>query len=227
MCGRFVAATDPDGLARFFVVDERHDGDVAASYNVAPTDTVRAIAEHGGRRHLVALRWGLVPHWSDGSRSGPPLINARRETAAERPAFRDALRRRRCLVPADGFYEWLRHDDGGRTPYFVHPTDRPAFAFAGLWDVWRDPQSPDAPPLRSCTILTTAAEASLEQLHGRMPVVLPAASWDAWLDRDTTDAEAVRGVLDAATPGSIAWHEVSALVNAPRNDTPELVEPVA
>jgi putative SOS response-associated peptidase YedK len=187
MCGRFVTASDPDGLVRFLVVDERRDEQLAPSYNVAPTDAVRAVAEHAGRRHLVTFRWGLVPHWADGPREAARLINARSETAADKPAFRDAFRRKRCLVPADGFYEWDRGPDGSKVPYFIHPTDAPVFAFAGLWDVWRDPSEPHAPPLRTCTILTMPAHDRLAALHDRMPVVLPPAAWDPWLDRDLTD----------------------------------------
>jgi putative SOS response-associated peptidase YedK len=224
MCGRFVAASDPDDLVRFFVVDERRDLDTPPSFNVAPTDPVRAVVEYDERRYLVTFRWGLVPHWAENTRGASRMINARSETAADKPAFRDALRRRRCLIPADGFYEWARREDGSSDPHFVHPTDRPVFAFAGLWDTWR-PAEPAGLPLRTCTILTLPADEGLAALHPRMPAVLPAASWDAWLDRDTQDPEAVRGLLRGADPGAWADHRVSTDVNTPRNNHPGLVLP--
>lgn len=225
MCGRFVAASDPDGLVRFFVVDERRDSDIPPSWNVAPTDPVRAVVEHDDRRYLVRFRWGLVPHWADDPRGGAKMINARSETAGDKPAYRDAWRRRRCLVPADGFYEWQVGPDGARIPTFVHPTDTPVFAFAGLWETWRGPD-PDAEPLRTCTILTMPADARLADLHPRMPVVLPRSRWDAWLDRGTTDPDTVRDLLADAGPGGLAHHRVAQAVNTPRTNHPELVRPV-
>jgi putative SOS response-associated peptidase YedK len=164
-----LSASDPDGLVRFFVVDERRDEDRPPSYNVAPTDPVPAVVEHDDRRYLVTFRWGLVPHWA-GDRSGASrMINARSETAADKPAYRDALLRRRCLIPAGGFYEWQRGDGDTPLPYFIHPADQSVFAFAGLWETWRDPQAPDAAPLRTCTILTMPADARLAHLPARMP----------------------------------------------------------
>lgn len=225
MCGRFVAASDPDGLVRFLVVDERRDEDHPPSYNVAPTDPVRAVVEHDDCRYLVTFRWGLVPRWADDRRIASKLINARRERVADKPAFRDAARWRRCIIPADGFYEWQVGDDGARTPHFIHPTDAPVFAFAGLWDTWRDRDDPQAPLLRTCTILTMPADARLAALHSRMPVVLPPSSWDAWLDRGATDIRAVQGLLDTAEPGALAHHPVSSAVNTPRNNRPDLLLP--
>jgi putative SOS response-associated peptidase YedK len=226
MCGRFVAASDPDGLVRFLVVDERRDEDHPPSYNVAPTDPVRAVVEHDARRYLVTFRWGLVPRWAEDRRIASKLINARCETVAEKPAFREAARRRRCLIPADGFYEWQRGRDGERTPYFIHPTDAPVFAFAGLWDAWRDRGDPGVAPLRTCTIVTKAADRRLAALHPRMPAALPPSAWDAWLDRGTTDLATVRDVLTAATPGDVDLHRVSSAVNTPRNNHPDLLAPV-
>jgi putative SOS response-associated peptidase YedK len=226
MCGRFVAATDPDGLARFFMVDERVDGDIPPSYNVAPTQPVRAVVEHEDQRWLAAFRWGLVPHWADDPNIGNRMINARGESAPDKPAFRDAVRRRRCLIPADGFYEWQR-TDGTKIPHFVCRADGEPMAFAGLWAVWRDPNSPeDAEPLRTCTILTTDAGPDVAELHTRQPVVLERDGWEAWLDRDLRDAEAVRGLLAASPAGTLQAHPVSERVNNPKNDDPSLIEPV-
>jgi putative SOS response-associated peptidase YedK len=227
LCGRFVSASDPDGLVRFFVVDERRDEDTPPSYNVAPTDPVPAVVEHDDRRYLVTFRWGLVPHWA-GDRSGASrMINARSETAADKPAYRDALLRRRCLIPAGGFYEWQRGDGDTPLPYFIHPADQSVFAFAGLWETWRDPQAPDAAPLRTCTILTMPADARLAHLHDRMPVMLPSATWDRWLDRRMRDRESVQELLAAARPGPLAHHPVSTEVNTPRNNHPGLLLPAS
>jgi putative SOS response-associated peptidase YedK len=220
VCGRFVAATDPDGLVRFFSVDDRQGGPVPPSWNVAPTDAVNAVAAHERRRVLVKLRWGLVPAWADDPRIGPRLINARSETVAERPAFKDAFARRRCLVPADGFYEWSA-EHGAKIPYYIHRSDGRPVAFGGLWSVWRDRRDPDRPPLRTCTILTTAAADELSWLHDRMPAILPADRWDDWLDPDA-DPAPLRGLLVPAA----GWvtRRVSRAVSDPRNNGPALIE---
>ena len=225
MCGRFVAAADPDDLVRFFVVDERKDDDLPPSYNVAPTQPVRAVVEHDDRRFLTTFRWGLVPRWAEDERIGSKLINARSESAADKPAFRGAFRRRRCIIPADGFYEWQRREDGSKRPHYVHPPDAPVFAFAGLWETWRDPHDPDAEPVRTCTILTRDADPRIAEVHPRMPVVLPPDLWDAWLVRDATDPDAVRELLVAAQVGGLAFHPVSPAVNTPRNNHADLLLP--
>src|SRR5688500_9258472 len=185
MCGRFVSALDPDGLVKFFVIDDRKDDDLPPSYNVAPTDPVRAVAAHQDHRYLVTFRWGLVPRWAESPKVAATMINARAETAAGKPAFRDALRRRRCLIPADGFYEWTKAPDGTKLPHFITPAEGGLLAFAGLWETWRDNADPEAPPLRSCTILTRAAQGSVTELHDRMPLALPRDAWDFWLAADT------------------------------------------
>lgn len=224
MCGRFVAASDPDGLVRFFVVDERKDDDVPASYNVAPTDPIRAVAQHNSRRYLVSFRWGLVPHWSTSRKQAATMINARVETVAEKPAFRDALQRRRCLIPADGFYEWRTATDGTKLPHFIQSPHGEPLAFAGLWEAWREADNPAAAPLRSCTIITRPAEAPVTELHDRMPVALHRDAWDAWLDASTRDDE-VMAVLHS-TPPPLQLHPVSTRVNAVRNNDPDLIRPV-
>ena len=227
MCGRFVAMTDPDGFARWLVVDERAAPDLPPSYNVAPTDDIYAVVERGGRRLLVTVRWGLVPHWADDSRGGARLINARAETAPDRPAFRDAFARKRCLIPADGFYEWRAGPRGARLPYFVHAVDGRPLALAGLWSSWRDPADGDAPVLRTATILTTPANQRIAELHDRMPAVLPPDAWDEWLSPEHPDPRALRGLLVPAPEDALTFHAVSPEVNSPRHNHPGLVEPVA
>ena len=221
MCGRFVSASDPDGLVRFFVIDERKTDDLPPSYNVAPTDPVYAVAAHEQRRYLVSFRWGLVPHWAESPAVGAKMINARAETAAEKPAYREALRRRRCLIPADGFYEWRKDAAGAKTPHFIHRPDHQLLAFAGLWETWRDKDDPQAAPVKSCTILTRPAVTQLQVLHDRMPVALPQDAWAAWLDADVPF-----GVLQdllRTPPPELTFRPVSDQVNSVRNNGPQLL----
>ena len=224
MCGRFVAATDPDGLVKFFTIDERKTDDLPPSYNVAPTDPVYAVAAHDSRRFLVSFRWGLVPHWAESPKVAATMINARAETAAEKPAFRDALRRRRCLIPADGFYEWTKRPDGTKQPHFITADAGGILAFAGLWETWRNPGHPDDPPLRSCTILTRAAEGPVTSLHHRMPLALDTDAWSAWLDHDAPAAE-VTALLHSEPP-ALSFRPVSTRVNAVANNDADLLAPV-
>lgn len=223
MCGRFVALTDPDGLVKFFTIDERQADELAPSYNVAPTDPVYAVAAHQERRYLVTFRWGLVPHWAQSRKVAATMINARAETVASKPAFRDALRRRRCLIPADGFYEWTRDAQGNKQPHFISsPTGGP-LALAGLWETWRDPTDPEAPPLKSCTIVTRAAEGPVTELHDRMPLALSSADWSAWLDASTSPQEVT--ALLHADPPALQFRPVSTRVNTVANNDPELLQP--
>jgi putative SOS response-associated peptidase YedK len=224
MCGRFVAATDEDGVTRFFLVDARLGEPVAPSWNVAPTHPVRAVVEDDDRRLLVTLRWGLVPRWADDPRIAGRLINARAETVLDKPAFRDAVIRRRCIIPADGFYEWQRGEGGAKVPHFVHG-DAP-LAFAGLWETWRDPSRPEAPWLRTCTIITRPAQDSLRFLHDRMPVVLQPGAWDAWLAPEVRDRSEIRLLLGGGT-APLSAHPVAPDVNHVDNNGPALVREVA
>jgi putative SOS response-associated peptidase YedK len=226
MCGRFVSTSDPDGIVRFFTVDDRQADDLPPSWNVAPTDDVYAIAEHDRRRVLVTLRWGLVPRWSTDRRAAARMINARIETVADKPAFRTAFARRRCLIPADGFYEWVALPGGTKQPYFIHHADDAPLALAGLWETWRDPAQPTAPVLRSCTILTTAADETMAALHHRMPVVLDPDRWTAWLDRDLTDTREAVALLDGVDARSLVHHPVGTEVGNVRSNGPDLIRPV-
>ena len=225
MCGRFVAISDPDGLVKFFTIDERKADELPPSYNVAPTDPVYAVAAHDDRRLLVTFRWGLVPHWADSPKVAATMINARAETVADKPAFRDSLRRRRCLIPADGFYEWTKDAQGGKQPHFITAAAGGPLALAGLWATWRDPSDPQAPPLKSCTIVTRPAEGPVTELHDRMPLALSAADWSAWLDPATAAGE-VTALLHAEPP-PLQFRPVSRRVNAVANNDAELLETVA
>ena len=231
MCGRFVVASPPLLLAEHFDVDEvRLDGEgdpaPSPSYNVAPTDRVLAVAcGRDGRRLLGAFRWGLVPSWASDPSGGARLINARAETLADKPAFREAFARRRCLIPADGFYEWRLTTGGLKQPVFISPrAPGEVLAFAGLWEAWRG--AGDAPPLRTCTIVTTSANDQLSSLHHRMPVVLARSAWPTWLDRSVVDAGELSSLLVPLPDGALTLRDVSRSVNDVRNKGPELLDAV-
>jgi putative SOS response-associated peptidase YedK len=218
VCGRYLVTSQPNDLGRLFSVDDLDAEQPAPSLNVAPTEPVPAVLERHDRRELRALRWGLIPSWADDRRIANRLINARAESVADKPAFRGAFLRRRCLLPADGYYEWRRSHDGTRHPYRIARPDRGPLAFAGLWEVWRDPAAgPDAPLLRTCTIITTAAAPSLAWLHDRMPVVLPTDAWDDWLDRDLQDEGELRHLLARTAEDVLTTTPASPAVNDPRN----------
>jgi putative SOS response-associated peptidase YedK len=242
MCGRFVSSTPPDQLARYFDVDAMAEAlaDRGPNYNTAPTTSVLAVYSDGSARRLEAFRWGLVPSWAKDVSIGNRLINARAETVATKPSFRSAFARRRCIVPADGFYEWTRPGGADRKqPYFIHRPDGEPFAFAGLWEEWRgspkrsgdddsDPSGgalPPADPLRSCTIVTTEANSAMSELHDRMPVILPRSAWDEWLSPEVTDTEMLGKFLVPAPTEIIRFHAVSTEVNSARNKGAHLVEP--
>jgi putative SOS response-associated peptidase YedK len=225
MCGRFTLRTTYTLLADALgPLDIRPDLPQLPLFNVAPTQTipvVRDAAGHG-RRELVGVRWGLVPSWSR-ELKGPPLINARCETAADKPAFRTAMKGRRCLVPADGFYEWQAGAGKTKTPHFIHRRDDRPFAFAGLWERWHDDAGH---ALDSCTILTTGPNALMSRIHDRMPVILDPADYAAWLDPKTPAAD-IAALLRPAPAEPMEAYPVSTLVNSPKNQGPELVAPVA
>jgi putative SOS response-associated peptidase YedK len=193
---------------------------------VAPTNDVYAVLEDGGTRHLDAFRWGLIPSWAKDPKIGSRMINARAETLAEKNAYKAAFRKRRCLVPADGFYEWKAVPGQKRKqPYFIHRADGEPVAFAGLWEVWRGPER-DQEPLRTATIITTEANETMAPVHDRMPVILPASAWGLWLDRENDDLETLGRLLVPAPPTLLTLRPVSTEVNSVRNKGPELIEPV-
>jgi len=223
MCGRYVAATPPDQLAELFGVTDIRAGDLGPHWNVAPTMDVYAVAEGSdGERRLGAFRWGLVPWFSKGPAGAAKMINARAETVAEKPSFRRALERRRCVLPADGFYEWLRTGKE-KLPHLFAAADGSVLGLAGLWEVWRPEDEPDAEPLRTCTIVTTTANATMAPIHNRMPVVLPPDAWAGWLDRAVTRAADVVGLLVPAPEGLLVRRAVSPRVNSVKNDDAELL----
>jgi putative SOS response-associated peptidase YedK len=243
MCGRFVSAAPAGELATYFGAVPPPEA-LDDNFNVAPTNDVYAVFEDGTARHLDAFWWGLVPHWAKDVKTGQKMINARAETLATKSAYRSAFAKRRCLIPADGFYEW-KTLTGLKTkqPYYIHRGDGEPLAFAGLWAVWRGPASAAgvrAPAgagagageqdlevrVRSCTIITTAANDTMAAVHDRMPVILPASAWSAWLEPDQHDLDLLGKLLVPAPEGLLTLRPVSAEVNSVRNRGAHLIEEV-
>ena len=223
MCGRFVQAQSAQSYAAHFGAVVALDESLDPSWNVAPTDRVYAVAEHEGERRLGTFRWGLIPWFAKEAKAAARHINARAETAATSPAFRDAFAAKRCLIPADGFYEWEKRETGGKVPHFIHHADGTPLALAGLWSSWK---APDGERITTCSILTTDPNALVSPIHDRMPVILPRDSWDRWLDRDLSDTGELRTLLGPAVEGSLTEYAVSTLVNDVKNNYPECVAPL-
>jgi putative SOS response-associated peptidase YedK len=249
MCGRYTSTSTVTELATAFGVEEIRSEQLPIRYNVAPTQPVYAIAEGRppetggtGPRQLGTFRWGLVPSWAKDLSVGGGMINARSEGIATKPAFRNALIRRRCLIPADAFYEWQAVPAAqpalaglgdppvagatAKRPYAVRPRGGRTMAFAGLWEVWRPPAQPDAELVRTCTIITTDANSVLAPIHHRMPVVLGPGSWDTWLDRSNRDVDALVSMLVPAPASDFVVYPVSTRVNRAANDAPDLLDPI-
>jgi len=223
VCGRFTLSTSPTEIANHFDLDETPE--LKARFNVAPGQSIATVSVAGeARRSVLSLRrWGLVPSWAKDPKIGNRLINARSETAAEKPSFRAALRRRRCLVPADGFYEWAGAK-GSKQPYLIGFRGRALFAFAGLWERWTDPEGQR---IESCTLLTTAAAENLRELHVRMPVIVDPVDYAHWMDPDVVDPDLVSPVLDRNLGGALDFHPISTHVNDVRHDDPRCLEAIA
>ncbi len=266
MCGRYASSRKPEDLAEEFEIDratvtETVAEPLAPDYNVAPTKEVYAVvtrppaetsakstesaksaesseaeAEAGAQRQLRVLRWGLVPFWAKDPAIGSKMINARVETVDQKPAFRRALAKRRCLIPADGYYEWYPTEQRTKAgkpvkqPFFIRPQDGSVLAMAGLYEIWRDPTRDDDDPQRfrwTCTVLTTSAEDSLGHIHDRMPLLVEPERYAAWLDpTSSSDADDLRRLLVPAAPGRLEAYPVSTEVNSVRNNGPQLLEPL-
>ena len=214
----------PSDVARIFDADLSPTvEDPGPRYNCAPTDPLTVVLERDGGRSVETHRWGLIPAWASSRAEGGRMINARIETAATSPAFRVAFRRRRCIIPADGFYEWQRFERT-RQPYLIRRPDGEPLPMAGLWSVWPDPATGDW--VTSCAVVTTVADQHLAPLHDRMPALLDPADWAAWLDPGLTDPAAVRALLERPGSGPLEVFPVSTLVNNVRNEGTALIEPV-
>jgi putative SOS response-associated peptidase YedK len=222
MCGRFTLAVPADILMDLFEIQAQDVPSLAPRYNIAPTQGVAAVRCAEGVRRLDILHWGLIPSWSQDPSIGARMINARAETVAEKPAFRSAFRRRRCLIPADGFYEWRKLPER-RQPYLFRLPDGSLMGLAGLWEHW---ESPDGSAVESCTILTTEANEVVRPIHARMPVILRPESFEAWLDPEVQSRDVLEPLLRQGGDLPLQHYAVSTYVNSPRHDDPRCVEPV-
>jgi putative SOS response-associated peptidase YedK len=218
MCGRFALIVDASVLADVFDVDPPRE--LQPRFNIAPTQTIPIVrAGKDLARECSMVRWGLVPSWAKDEKIGTRMINARGETVAEKPSFRSAVKSRRCLIPADGFYEWVR-TDSGKQPHFVHFADGRPFAFAGLWERWH---KGEGTPLDTCTIITTTPNELIAKLHDRMPVILPPARFEEWLEPAAMPPDRLQEVLAPYPAEQMEAYPVSTYVNKPSNDGPECI----
>jgi len=225
MCGRYTIITDVSDLAEDFGAEVDSAFQAKPRYNVAPSQTVPVIAVQEGKRILQGMHWGLVPFWAKEKSIGYKMINARSETIAEKPAFKQALLKRRCLLLADGFYEW-RKDGAVKTPMWIRLKNEEPFLLAGLWESWHPPDDRES-TLLSTTIITTAANDFMKPIHDRMPVILSKKDAEAWLDESIKDAAKLTRYLNPFPAEAMTAHPVSILVNSPKNDRPECIEPAA
>lgn len=245
MCGRYAASRDKATLIEEFQIQRSPAADLAPDYNVAPTKEVYAVVErpakdeHPQERELAVVRWGLVPSWAKDPKIGSRMINARVETLTEKPAYRSAIAKRRCLLPADGFFEWYSSADPDapkgtrgkplKQPFFIHPPDHSILAMAGLFEFWRDKSKPADDPdawLWSVTVITTTAPDDLGRIHDRAPMIVPRDKWAQWLDPAQQDGAAAVALLEPAAPGWLVADQVSTDVNNVRNNGAELIAPV-
>jgi putative SOS response-associated peptidase YedK len=223
MCGRYsLTRRQSDLIERFGVVEllrdlEEHE----PRFNIAPSQLVPAVVNHEGKRKLDLLKWGLIPFWVKDLSKTKPVINARGETMHEKPFFRTALKSKRCLIPADGFYEW-KTVGKSKTPMYIHRPDRDLFAFAGLYDEWR---SPEGEVLRTCTIITTAANDKMSPVHDRMPIIIRPEHEDLWLDPEVKELEQLAPALTPVSNDYLTMYAVSPKVNSARGDYAEMIEP--
>jgi putative SOS response-associated peptidase YedK len=222
MCGRFTQQRPASELAEIFAAEPLAD-ELGARFNVAPTDDAFVVVQREERRAIAAYRWGLIPHWAKDLKTGSKMFNARAETLSGSPAFRDAFKRKRCLVPVDAFYEWKR-EGTIRQPYAIARDDGRPLALAGLWAGWKDPATDTV--RRTFTIITTTPNEAMADLHDRMPVVIPDDAWDRWLDPTDPDPGELRAMLEPTDDIALRIYAVNRDVNDVRRDGPELIEPL-
>lgn len=219
MCGRYVLEATPEQLQQAFNLESVPQ--FAPRYNIAPTQLAPVITNEAPRV-LTPLRWGLIPSWAKDESVGSKMINARADGIAEKPSFRAAFKRRRCIVPASGFYEWQKRDDG-KQPMYIHFGDAPVFGLAGLWEIWHNSNGDE---IRTYTIITTDANDFMSSIHNRMPVILPRDAYDEWLNTDEQDAQSLLPLLMARDIDALTAHDVSKAVNRPVVDDPTLIAPL-
>jgi len=221
MCGRYTITSAPEAIRALFRYEERPN--FPPRYNIAPTQPIAIVRLHEGKRQFALMRWGLLPSWVKDPKAFTLLINARAESVCDKPAFRAAMKRRRCLIPADGFFEWKPVGDR-KQPYYIKAKSGEPLAFAGLWETWTGPNGEE---LDTATIVTTEANRSLRHIHDRMPVIVPPEAFDLWLDSSTVDARTAEAVLRPAPDSLLEAYPVSTAVNRTANDNARLIEPFA
>ncbi|SFE96789.1 SOS response-associated peptidase [Alteribacillus iranensis] len=220
MCGRFTLTSSLQDIDKAFPGNVIRVDNYQPSYNIAPSQQILSVIYDGKAYRWGTLQWGLIPRWATDKKMGQKLINARAETVDEKNSFKHAFRKRRCLIPADGFYEWRRTDDGKKQPYRIHLTDRSLFTFAGLWEKWTDDEGHS---IFSCTILTTRANQAMERIHHRMPVIVPKDYEEDWLDPTKEKKDDLRTILEPIDSSHITMYPVSTEVNSPRNNYADLL----
>lgn len=224
MCGRFVQISPYNIIKETFNVGTE-PLESTPNYNVAPTQKILAVIKHDNKNKLAKLYWGLVPFWAKDTSVGSRMINARAETVSEKPSFRNALKKHRCLIPADGFYEW-KGEKGYKKPYFITTNPDDPLAFAGLWETWRGKEGDEEAVYKSCTIITTVASGSIRELHNRMPVIIMPEFYEKWLDTETKDSRELMAILQDGLVRDMKFYPVSKHVNSVKNNNPSCIQPV-
>ncbi|MFC3211989.1 SOS response-associated peptidase [Planomicrobium okeanokoites] len=225
MCGRFALYADYKVILERFSIEQASfdENEYEPSYNIAPSQLIAAVVSDGNKNRLGKLKWGLIPPWAKDAKIGYKMINARSETAAEKPSFRNAFKKKRCLIIADSFYEW-RKDEEGKTPMLIKMKSEEPFAFAGLWESW---ESPEGEPIHSCSILTTKPNGVMASIHDRMPVILSKEAEKIWLDPNVQDIEMLESVLKPYEDGEMEAYQVSEEVNSPKNNKADLIRKIS
>ena len=224
MCGRFVQYSPLQTIQQMLDVGTV-SFEVIPNYNVAPTQKIITVIKHNNENKLEKLHWGLVPFWAKDISIGSRMINARAETVSQKPSFRNAFRKRRCLIPADGFYEW-KGEKGNKQPYYVSIPSGEPFSFAGLWETWTDKETGEESVYKSCTIITTAASESIREIHHRMPVILDPKFHEKWLNADIQDPKALQVIINDGIIHNMSFYPVSKTVNSVKNNDPNCIKPV-
>lgn len=224
MCGRFALYADYKVILERFDIEQTSfdEDEYEPSYNIAPSQQIAAVVSDGNKNRLGKLKWGLIPPWAKDAKIGYKMINARAETAAEKPSYRNAFKKKRCLIIADSFYEW-RKEESGKTPMLIKMKSGEPFAFAGLWESW---ESPEGEPIHTCSILTTKPNEVMASIHDRMPVILSKESEKIWLDPNVQDIELLESVLKPYADGELEAYQVSEEVNSPKNNKAELIRQI-
>jgi putative SOS response-associated peptidase YedK len=219
MCGRYTLTSAPEAIRALFRYDEHPN--FPARFNIAPTQPIAIVRMVDGKRQFALVRWGLLPSWVKDPAAFSLLINARGESVCDKPAFRAAMKRRRCLIPADGFYEWQMTGKGPKRPYYIHARSGTPLAFAGLWETWMGPNGEE---VETAVIITTDANSTLRPLHDRMPVIVSPEAFELWLDSTHVDARTAEAIIRPAPENLLLGHEVSTAVNRTTNDNPTLID---